>query len=209
MTAAGILVAIGALFMVTKGVIRATTGADPSLVPFFSGFAGAGLTAAAAALGSTARRLRWLCATAGALAAGGTAAAVVAIAYLVTGTIPETAGASPVVGGSYAAMSIGVFGSLVALGVVVAVNRALAGWWRWLPLGLIAAQFPIFAIADAAGEVSRSDVVADGLGLALTGAAWMILGYPFTRARLAAGQHLSPDGIHVPAPPSSEAPTAP
>lgn len=190
MTAAGILIATGALFMVTKGVVRATTGADPSLVPFFGVFAGAGLTAAAAALGSTARRLRWLCATAGALAAGGTAAAVVAIAYLVTGTIPETAGASPIVGGSYAAMSIGVFGALVALGAAVAVNRTLEGLWRWLPLGLIAAQFPIFAIADAAGEFSGSDVVADGFGLGLTGLAWMILGYGFAHARLPAGHHL-------------------
>lgn len=192
MTAAGILVATGALFMVTKGLTRAVTGTDPSLVPFFGVFTGAGLVAAAAALRSAARRLRWLCAAAVALAAGGTSAAVVALAYLMTGTIPETPGASSVVGGSYAAMSIGVFGSLAALGVAVEVNRVLPGWWRWLPLGLIAAQLPIFAIADVAGEFSGSEAVADGFGLALTGIAWMVLGYGLALARLPAAADISP-----------------
>lgn len=186
------MVATGALFIMIKGVTRATTGADPSLVPFFGVCTGVGITAAAAGLRGSARRLRWLCAAAGALAAGGTAAAVVAIAFLATGTIPETQGASPVVGGSYAALSIGVFGSLVAMGVVIAANRLLPGWWRWLPLGLIAAQFPIFAIADIAGEVSGSDMVADGVGLTLTGIAWMVFGYGLTLAQPVTPHDLSP-----------------
>jgi hypothetical protein len=36
---------------------------------------------------------------------------------------------------------------------------------------------PIFIVAGATGEVVGSEVVTDGLGLALTGAAWILLGY--------------------------------
>lgn len=177
MARAGLLVTVGALFMVIKGVTRIVSGADPSLVPFFGVFTCAGLVTAAVGVWIAAKRGRWLCAVAGALATAGCVAAVVAAAFLATGTIPETDGAGPTVGGSYVVLSVGSFGSLLALGSVVAMNSLLPGRWRWLPLGLIVAQFPIFAIADMTGEVTGSQVVTDGLGLVLTGVAWALLGY--------------------------------
>lgn len=187
--AAGGLIAVGALFMMVKGVARAATGTDPSLVPFFGAFVCAGLAAAAGALWKSAARVRWLAAVAGTFAAAGGAASLMAIAYLATGTIPETAGAPPLAGGAYLVLSVGAFGSLAALGGGVAVNRSLPGWWRWLPLGLTAAQIPIFAIAEVTGALTGSDVVADWIGPAVTGAAWMLLGFGVTR-----GQTRSPRG---------------
>jgi hypothetical protein len=44
-------------------------------------------------------------------------------------------------------------------------------------VGLLAVQMPIFIVAGAIAEGVGSEDVADGLSLALTGAAWMLLGY--------------------------------
>jgi hypothetical protein len=81
------------------------------------------------------------------------------------------------VGASYAVLSAGAFIALLSLGIVIAANRCLSGRWRWLPLGVLAVQMPIFIVAGAIGEGVDSEVVADGLSIALTGAAWMLLGY--------------------------------
>lgn len=94
----GGLVAVGALFIVVKGVVRAATGADPSLVPFFGG--------ASAAAGRRCGR---------------------AVVVGDTGTVADRRRGADVVGGAYTALSVGASGSLAALGVVAAVNRSLPG----------------------------------------------------------------------------------
>lgn len=178
---AGVLLAVGATMMLAKGLLLIVTDNDRSLVPWFGLFASAGFAVAASALRRSATRLRWLSATGGALALVGVVASLIAVAYLVTGTIPETDDAPTQVGVSYIISTIGVFLSLLMLGIVIAANRSLPGRWRWLPLGLLAAQFPIFVVAGAIGDSTGSEEVTDGLGLALTGAAWILLGYAMTR----------------------------
>lgn len=181
MRIAGVLVGVGAALMLIKGIVLIVTDNDRSLVPWFGLFASVGFVVAAVALWRSVRRLRWLSALGGLAALVGVAASVVAIGYLITGTIPESGNAPSSVGASYVALTIGVFLSLLMLGIVIAVNRSLSGWWRWLPLGLLAVQLPIFIVAGAIGDGVGSEEVADGLGLALTGAAWILLGYGVTR----------------------------
>jgi hypothetical protein len=136
-----------------------------------------GFVVAAVALWRSVQRLHWLAALGGLTAVVGAGAAVVAVGYLITGTIPESDGAPSAVGASYVIMAAGTFLSLLSVGIVIAVNRSLSGWWRWLPLGVLAVQMPIFIVAGAIAEGVGSEDVADGLSLALTGAAWMLLGY--------------------------------
>lgn len=174
---AGLLVAAGAVAMAIKGVLLVVTGNDRSLVPWFGLLTSLGFVLAAVALWRSVQRLRWLSALGGVAALTGVAAAVVAVGYLITGTIPESEGAPSAVGASYAILAAGAFLSLLSLGIVIAANRSLSGCWRWLPLGLVAVQMPIFIVAGAIGEGFDSEVVTDGLGIALTGAAWMLLGY--------------------------------
>jgi hypothetical protein len=136
-----------------------------------------GFVVAAVALWRSVQRLRWLAALGGLAALIGAGAAVVAVVYLITGTIPESDGAPSAVGASYAIMAAGTFIALLILGIVIAANRSLSGWWRWLPLGLLAVQMPIFIVAGAIAEGAGSEDVADGLSLVFTGAAWILLGY--------------------------------
>jgi hypothetical protein len=173
----GLLVAAGATAMAVKGVLLMVTGNDRSLVPWFGLFISLGFVIAATALWRSVQRLRWMAALGGLAALAGAAAAVVAIGYLVTGTIPESDGAPSSVAGSYVVLAAAVFVSLLSLGIVIAANRSLPGWWRWLPLATLAIQMPIFIVAGAIGEGVGSEDVTDGLGLALTGGAWMFLAY--------------------------------
>lgn len=166
--------------MLIKGVLLVVSGNDRSLVPWFGLFGGVGLTLAAVALSRSVTRLRWLSVVAACFGVVGIGAAIVAVLYLVTGTIPETADAPDAVGGSYVVNSIGVFVCLALLGTVVVRNHSLPGRWRWLPLGVLVVQFPIFIVAGAIGDTVGSEETTDGLGLALTGAVWMILGYSLT-----------------------------
>jgi MFS family permease len=189
MRIAGFLVAAGAAAMVVKGVLLTVTRNDRSLVPWFGLFACLGFVIAAAALWRSVQRLRWLAALGGLAALIGAGAAVVAVVYLITGTIPESDGAPSVVGASYAVMAAGTFIALLILGIVIAANRSLSGWWRWLPVGVLAVQMPIFIVAGAIAEGVGSEDVADGLSLALTGAAWMLLGYAFARPSLSPESH--------------------
>ena len=181
MRIAGFLIAAGAAAMAVKGVLRTVTGDDRSLVPWFGLLTCLGFVVVAVALWRSVQRLRWLVALGGLVALIGAGAAVVAVVYLITGTIPESDGAPSAVGASYAVLSAGAFISLLSLGIVIAANRSLSGWWRWLPLGLLAVQMPIFIVAGAIGEGVGSEVVTDGLGIALTGAAWMLLGYAIAK----------------------------
>lgn len=181
MRIAGLLVAAGAVAMVVKGVLLVVTGNDRSLVPWFGLFTSLGFVLAAVALWRSVQRLRWLSALGGVAALTGAAAAAVAVGYLITGTIPESEGAPSAVAASYAILAAGAFLSLLSLGIVIAANRSLSGWWRWLPLGLLAVQMPIFIVAGAIGNGVGSEDVTDGLGLALTGGAWMLLGYALAR----------------------------
>lgn len=183
MRAAGALIALGALAMLAKGVLLMVTDIDRSLVPWFGLLSSAGLATAALALRRTVGRLRWLAAVSGMLASIGVIASLVAVGYLITGTIPETNNAPAAVGASYALLAAGSYLALLTIGIVIAKNRALAGRWRWFPLALIAAQFPIFIVADAIGDGFGPENVTDGLGLALTGAGWTALGYAMTRPR--------------------------
>ena len=128
-------------------------------MPWFGLFTTLGFAAAAVALWRSTARLRWLTMIGGVLALVGVVASLVAIGYLVTGTIPESTNAPAAVGGSYIVLSAAAFLSLLVLGVVIAANRSLAAGWRWLPLGLLAAQFPIFIIAGAIGDTIGSENV--------------------------------------------------
>jgi hypothetical protein len=181
MRIAGLLVAAGAVAMAIKGVLLVVTGNDRSLVPWFGLLTSLGFVLAAVALWRSVQRLRWLSALGGVAALTGVAAAAVAVGYLITGTIPESEGAPSAVGASYAILAAGAFLSLLSLGIVIAANRSLSGWWRWLPLGLVAVQMPIFIVAGAIGDGVGSEDVTDGMSLALTGAAWMLLGYALAR----------------------------
>lgn len=181
MRIAGLLVAAGAVAMAIKGVLLVVTGNDRSLVPWFGLLTSLGFVLAAVALWRSVQRLRWLSALGGVAALTGVATAAVAVGYLITGTIPESEGAPSAVGASYAILAAGAFLSLLSLGIVIAANRSLSGWWRWLPLGLVAVQMPIFIVAGAIGDGVGSEDVTDGMSLALTGAAWMLLGYALAR----------------------------
>lgn len=163
--------------MLAKGLMLIATGHDRSLVPWFGLFSSAGLTLGAVALWRSVGRWRWLALAGGLGAAVGLVSSVVAVVYLVAGTIPESPGAPTLVGVSYGVMSGGAFLVLLALGVLIVGNQSLAGRWRWFPLGLILAQLPIFIVAGAVGDGVGSEELTDGLGLAITGAVWMLLGY--------------------------------
>jgi hypothetical protein len=181
MRVAGFLVMAGATAVAVKGVLLMATGNDRSLVPWFGLFTCLGFVIAASALWRSVQGLRWLAALGGLAALTGAAAAAVAVVYLITGTIPESDGAPSAVGASYAVMAAGTFIALLILGIVIAANRSLSGWWRWVPLGVLGVQMPIFVVAGAIAEGVGSEDVADGLSLALTGAAWMLLGYALAR----------------------------
>lgn len=181
MRLAGGLIAAGALMLVAKGVLLIVTDNDRSLVPWFGLFTSAGLATAVFALKRSISRFRSFAPVGMGFAMIGVAGSLVAVGYLITGTIPESDGASTAVGASYVILAVGVYLSLPAIGIVVAKNRLLTGRWRWLPLGLAAAQFPIFIVAGAIGDGVGSENLTDGLGLALTGAAWTLLGYALTR----------------------------
>jgi len=174
---AGALVGAGAAMILAKGVLLILTGDDRSLVPWFALLTSAGFGLAAIVLWRRADRWRWLTWLGGTGAAVGFLAAVVAVLYLVTGTIPESPGAPDLVGITYGVSSAGVAVALLTLGIVIVRNRSLGGSWRWLPVGLIVVQLPIFIVAEAVGVAIGSVDLTDGLGLALTGAAWMLLGY--------------------------------
>jgi hypothetical protein len=177
MRLAGALVGAGAAVILAKGVLLNLTGDDRSLVPWFGLLASTGLGLAAIDLRRTAERWRWLTSLGGTGAAVGVLSAGVAVLYLVTGTIPESPGAPNLVGLAYAVFSAGAAVALLSLGILIVRNRSLEGLWRWLPVGLIVVQLPIFIVADAVGVGVGSEDLTDGLGLALTGAAWMLLGY--------------------------------
>lgn len=151
MRLAGALVGAGAAMMLAKGVLLTLTGDDRSLVPWFGLLASAGLGLAAIVLRRTAVRWRWLASLGGTGAAVGFLSAVVAVRYLVTGTIPESPGAPDLVGLAYAVFSAGVAVALLSLGILSVRDRSLRGFWRWLPVGLIVVQLPIFIVADAVG----------------------------------------------------------
>lgn len=177
MNVAGALIALGSAAMLAKGILLIFTGHDRSLVPWFGLLVTAGLMAASMALRRSAQRWRWLAWLGGGAALVGLVSAVVAVVYLLSGTIPESPEAPGLVGVSYGVMSAGVAVSLLSLGVLMAGNRSLRGRWRWYPLGLIVAQLPIFIVAGAIAVVVGSEDLADGLGLAFTGLAWILLGY--------------------------------
>lgn len=181
MKAAGALVALGALMLVVKGLLLMITDNDRSLVPWFASLSGAGLAVAGWWHWRSVERFRAASLVATILALVGVAAAVVSVGYLVTGTIPETDGAPAAVGASYAVAAAGAFLGLLMLGIVVARNRSLVGWWRWFPIALFPLQFVVFAVSEEIGSGTGSENVTDGLGLALTGALWLLLGYALTR----------------------------
>jgi hypothetical protein len=180
MRPAGALVAVGASMMLIKGVLLIVTGNDRSLVPWFGLFSGVGLSLAAVALSRSVTRLRPLSVAATCFGVVGIGASTVAVVYLVTGTIPETDDAPGAVGGSYAVLTIGVVVCVALLAAVISTNHSLPGQWRWLPLGVLLAQFPVFVVAGAIGDTIGSEDTTDGLGLALSGVVWMVLGYSLT-----------------------------
>lgn len=167
--------------MFTKGLLLSATGHDRSLVPWFGLFASVGFAVAAVALWRSIDRGRWLVAVGAVAADVGVVGSVVAVGYLLTGTIPESDNASAAVGGSYVVLTVGIVVALVSLGIVILMNRVLAGRWRWLPLGLIVVQLPIFVVAGAIGDSLGLPDLTDGLGLMLTGVAWMTLGYALSQ----------------------------
>jgi hypothetical protein len=141
-----------------------------------------GLTLAALALSRYVTRLRQLSLAAIGFGVIGIGASMVAVLYLVTGTIPETDDAPGAVGGSYVVLTIGVYVCLILVGAVISTNHSLPGRWSWLPIGIVLAQFPIFIVAGAIGDTIGSEDTTDGLGLALTGVVWIVLGYSLTLA---------------------------
>lgn len=167
--------------MLAKGVLLIFTGHDRSLVPWFVLLASSGLVVASVALRRWVERWRWLAWVGGAAAMVGVVASMVAVGYLITGTIPESPNAPGLVGASYGVMSAGFGASVLSLGVLIVANRALRGRWRWFPIGLIVGQLPFFIVGGAIGEGVGSEDVADGLGLALTGIAWILLGYALSQ----------------------------
>ena len=126
---AAALIAAGASMMLLKGAVRMLTTVDLSLVPWFGLGAAAGLTLVALSLNVEGTR-GWATILAACLGAGGGIAAIVAVAYLLTGTIPESAGAPAGVGLSYAVMTVGTFLALAILGALIARRRLLDGRWR-------------------------------------------------------------------------------
>jgi hypothetical protein len=190
MNVAGALIALGAAAILAKGMLLIFTGHDRSLVPWFGLLVTAGFVVASMALRRSVQRWRWLAWLGGGAALVGLVSSVVAVVYLLSGTIPESPRAPGLVGVSYGVMSAGVAVSLLSLGVLIARNRSLRGRWRWFPLGLIVAQLPIFIVAGAIAVVVGSEDLADGLGLVLTGLAWMLLGYAISeKSRSPANQN--------------------
>lgn len=184
LAAAG-LIAFGGSLVIVKGVVRLVTAADPSLVPWFGLGASLGLTIASRAMIASGGPT-WAPVLAACFGVVGAMASVFAIGYLVTGTIPESAGAPAVVGLSYVGLTAGTFLALLVLASSIARRRSLGGRWRWVPLGVVAVQFPIFAVAEAVGDSLGQGTATDGLGMVLTGAAWVLLAYSLTRQPLVA-----------------------
>lgn len=185
--AAGAL-ALGSLAMLVKGAVRATVGDDLSLVPWFGLGATLGLGISAFTIQRPSGPIRSVAALASmALAAVGSIASLVAVGYLVTGTIPETPGAPAAVSISYGTLATCQFLALLLLGIVVARQRTFNGPWRWVLVGVIVAQFPVFIIAGAIGEAIGRENLTDGLGLAMTGGLWMLLPYAMAKKRSGVG----------------------
>lgn len=174
------LIALGASTMIVKGLARIATGGDPSLVPWFGLGVTLGLTLACLAVikgfGHS-----WPLKLGAGVGAVGVAASAVAIGFLITGTIPETSGSPAAVDASYGLLSAASILGLTILAATIARRRLLPGRWRWVLLGVLAAQLPIFALAEAIGEAIGRGSVTDGLGLTLTGAAWVLVAYSLTR----------------------------
>ena len=167
---AGLGVAGGG-FLIAKGVIRASTGDDLSFVPISTFLMGFGLLALAGTVTETRRFPRSVTAG-GALGVVAIGSGFVALAYVLTGTIPESDGAPALVGVSYGVGAAAAYLAQLVLGVTAARSRALAGRLRWAPLGVVVLQFPVFILAGAIGDTIGDETVTDGLGMALTGALW-------------------------------------
>ena len=164
--------AAGGGFLVAKGVIRATHGADVSVVPVALLLIGFGLLALAHVVSATGRA-GWLVGAGWALAVACIAAGAVAVGSLLAGTIPETDDAPAVVGASYGIGAASAYFGQLALGVAAVRARALVGRLRWTPLGVVVLQFPVFIVAGAIGDGIGDETVTDGLGLLLSGLLWM------------------------------------
>lgn len=174
------LITLGAGFMILKGLVRMSTGGDPSLVPWFGLMTTLGLTVVSFALTEEHGR-SWLLMVTVTVSVTGVGASAAAVAFLITGSIPETPGAPAGVGVSYGLLAAAAFLSLGLLGATVASRRLLVSGWRWVPLAVLVAQFPIFVLAEAIGDVAARESVTDGLALTSTCAAWALAAYSFTR----------------------------
>jgi hypothetical protein len=163
---------VGGGFMVAKGAIRATFGDDLSFAPtalFFTGFGVWALAETVAATG----RLRWAPRAGRGFAALAIASGLVAIVYLLARTIPETDGAPAAVGASYGVAAASIYLGQLILGVAAVRSEALPGRLRWVPMGVVILQFPVFIVAGAIGDGIGDETITDGLGMALTGLLWV------------------------------------
>ncbi len=162
---------VGAGFLCAKGAIRATSGDDVSLVPAFLFFLGFGLLGLAAVVADTGR-LSAMVLLGRVLAVVGILAGAIALAYVLTGTIPETDDAPATVGVSYGLGAAATFLGQLVLGIAAVRTEALPGRLRWAPIGVVILQFPVFIVAGAIGDGIGDETVTDGLGMLLTGALW-------------------------------------
>lgn len=161
----------GGLFC-TKGAIRATLGDDVSLVPASLLFLGLGLVGLAGVVAAT-EHLSGAVLVGRIFAALAVISGVVALGFVLSGTIPETDGAPAVVGISYGVGAASIYLGQLVLGVAAARSMALPGRLRWAPIGVVIFQFPVFIVAGAIGDGIGDETITDGLGMLLTGALWI------------------------------------
>jgi hypothetical protein len=154
-----------------KGAIRATDGSDISLVPAaillicvgLFGLAGLVSERGGSRAGVLVGRI---------IASVGVISGVVALSFVLTGTIPETDGAPAATGISYAVGAASMYLGQAVLGIAGLRAHALPGKLRWAPVGVLVFQFPVFIVAGAVGDGIGDETITDGLGMLLTGGLW-------------------------------------
>ncbi len=153
----GLLALGGGLLHTAKGAVLLAGGPDLPVVPAMLLLFSVGL------LGLHARAHGPLVIPGVVLVLAAAIAAGVALIYQFAGIVPEDAGDSSGVRIAYAAATAGILFGLGMLGLAARHETAIGSLWRWLPLAMAVAWFPLEGLTA---------VTPDGLGLLLAGLAW-------------------------------------
>lgn len=155
---------LGGLLHTTKGAVLVAGGPDLSLVPAMTFLFAFGLLGLCPSLKGRAATMGLIGCVFVLLAL---ASAAVSLLYLTLGIAPEDEGAPLLVKVTYASATGGIFVGLLLLGAATTRAGKLGKGWKWLPLAVGIAWFPLEGLTG---------VLPDGWGLMLAGLTWLVVG---------------------------------